>query len=116
MAERSGAELVVVHVRQLPTPWVGNPSALGTARLVLDDVEKEARDGAHAVMAERSVNWRFDVREGIPADELGDAARETHAELIAIRGHSHGALGYLFLGSVAFRLLQHAPTNVLVLR
>jgi nucleotide-binding universal stress UspA family protein len=116
MAERSGTELAVVHVRHMPTPLVGNPGVLSAARPVLDDLETEASDGAHRVMSGRPVNWRFEVREGDPADELGTAAREARAELIAIRGHSHGALGHLFLGSVAFRLLQRAPTNVLVLR
>jgi nucleotide-binding universal stress UspA family protein len=115
LACRAGAESIVVHVRHVPATCVEYPSALAVARPAVLEQEDSARAAAHSVLAGGDVNWRFDVREGNPADELIAAAREAHAELIAIRGHGHTGLGHLLLGSVALRLLEHATTNVLIL-
>ena len=56
------------------------------------------------------------VRAGAPADEVVRAADELEADLIVISGRGKGAVEAVLLGSVAYRVLHHAPCPVLVTR
>ena len=56
------------------------------------------------------------VRAGAPADEVVRAANELEADLIVISGRGKGAVEAILLGSVAYRVLHHAPCPVLVTR
>lgn len=53
---------------------------------------------------------------GTPGLEISDYARRQQADLIAIPSHGYHGVKRLFLGSVAERVIRHAPCNVLVLR
>ena len=54
------------------------------------------------------------VRAGTPADQIIRAADELEADLIVIGGRGKGAMEAIVLGSVAYRVLHHAPCPVLV--
>ena len=56
------------------------------------------------------------VRRGSVAGELCRLAAEREMSLIAIASHGRTGLPHLLLGSVAERVLRHAPCSVLVLR
>ena len=56
------------------------------------------------------------VRGGDPADQIVRAADELEADLIVIGGRGKGAMQAIVLGSVAYRVLHHAPCPVLVTR
>ena len=56
------------------------------------------------------------VRGGEPADQIIQVADEIEADLIVIGGRGKGAVGAILLGSVAYRVLHHAPCPVLVTR
>jgi nucleotide-binding universal stress UspA family protein len=56
------------------------------------------------------------VRSGEPADQIIRAADELEADLIVIGGRGKGAVEAILLGSVAYRVLHHAPCPVLVTR
>ena len=56
------------------------------------------------------------VRGGTPADQIVRAADELQADLIVIGGRGKGAMEAIVLGSVAYRVLHHAPCPVLVTR
>lgn len=56
------------------------------------------------------------VRGGTPADQIVRAADELEADLIVIGGRGKGAMEAIVLGSVAYRVLHHAPCPVLVTR
>jgi nucleotide-binding universal stress UspA family protein len=51
---------------------------------------------------------------GNPAQQIADAAREAHADLIVVGTRGHTDIGGLLLGSVTQRLLHEAPCPVLV--
>ncbi len=57
-----------------------------------------------------------EVRTGRPADEIGQAAREQGAQLIAIATHGEHGVNPVLLGSVAERLLKTSPVPVLLVR
>jgi len=56
------------------------------------------------------------VRGGAPADQIIRVADEVEADLIVIGGRGKGAVEAIVLGSVAYRVLHHAPCPVLVTR
>ena len=56
------------------------------------------------------------VRVGDPGLEVADYAKESAADLIVISSHGYQGLTRLLLGSVAERVIQHAPCPVLILR
>ena len=56
------------------------------------------------------------IRSGSPADEIIRAADEIEADLIVVGGRGKSAVGAILMGSVAYRVLHHAPCPVLVAR
>lgn len=55
------------------------------------------------------------VREGNPATEILNHAKEAKADIIVIASHDPGIADY-FLGSVAARVVRHAHCSVMVVR
>jgi nucleotide-binding universal stress UspA family protein len=118
MAEDSGAELDVVHVRHESglTSVSVEAGAVGALSDALDEIEKQSRQRAADVLAGRKVHWHFEVAFGDPATELIAAARTHHAATIIVGGRSHGVVGGLVVGSVAQKLVRQSPISVLVVR
>jgi nucleotide-binding universal stress UspA family protein len=118
MAEESGADLDVVHVRHEAalTAVGGEPGAIAAVNEALDEMEQMSRERASDVLAGGKVHWRFDVSGGDPATELMAAARARKARTIVVGGRSHGLVGGLVVGSVAQKLVRHSPVSVLVVR
>ncbi len=78
------------------------------AQEAVERVAEELRDAAPRVETM--------VRGGTPADQIIRAADELEADLIVIGGRGKGAMEAIVLGSVAYRVLHHAPCPVLVTR
>ena len=81
--------------------------------------QEAAREAVDRVAQELAVmNTRVDtmVRGGTPADQIVRVADELEADLIVIGGRGKGAMEAIVLGSVAYRVLHHAPCPVLVTR
>src|SRR5580704_4344422 len=93
MAEESGADLDVVHVRHGPaltSVGEGSGGAAAAESDALDEMEQTSRQRASDVLAGRHVQWRFDVAVGDPATELVAAARAQNAATIVVGGRNHG--------------------------
>jgi nucleotide-binding universal stress UspA family protein len=56
------------------------------------------------------------VRNGQPALEIVDVAKEFGADLIIISTHGYGGLKHLWFGSIAEQVVRHAACPVLVVR
>lgn len=56
------------------------------------------------------------VRDGKPFHEIVGAARTLKIDMIVIATHGYSGLTHALLGSVAERVVQHAPCPVLVVR
>ena len=81
--------------------------------------QKAAREAVERIAAEfRDVASQVNtlVRSGDPAEQIVRAAIELEADLIVIGGRGKGAIQAILLGSVAYRVLHHAPCPVLVTR
>jgi nucleotide-binding universal stress UspA family protein len=69
-----------------------------------------------ARLAAHGIDARADVRPGDPAAEVLAAAAAAGADLIVLGSRGQTGLRRLILGSVARRVLHHAPASVLVVR
>ena len=85
-----------------------NYSFQEAAREAVQRVAEELRDIAADV--------ETTVRAGGPADQIVRAADELDVDLVVIGGRGKGAMEAIVLGSVAYRVLHHAPCPVLVTR
>jgi nucleotide-binding universal stress UspA family protein len=56
------------------------------------------------------------MREGNPATEIVDEAKEWRADLIIVGSHGYTGFKRLVLGSVAQSVVGHAPCSVEVVR
>ncbi len=77
-----------------------------------DDVLKSLKKQAEGM----GVRIKLMKREGIPADEIIEAAKEEDVDLIVIGTLGRSALEKLLLGSVAEKVIRHAPCPVFVVR
>jgi universal stress protein A len=64
----------------------------------------------------RTVSVETQVVVGEPIWEICQAATREHADLIVMGSHGRTGLSHVFLGSVAERVVRHAPCPVLVAR
>lgn len=113
-------DMTVLLVRVLePVPPV---VIEGSRHMVLEDLEGRRRDAEEylapiaAALRAQGVETTWEVRRGHPAEEIIAAAREQHADLIAMATHGRTGLGRLLFGSVAEVVLRHAPVPVFMIR
>jgi nucleotide-binding universal stress UspA family protein len=77
---------------------------------------REATERVAEVLREISPQVDTIIRSGSPADEIVRTADEVGADLVVVGGRGKGAVGAILMGSVAYRVMNHAPCPVLVTR
>jgi nucleotide-binding universal stress UspA family protein len=82
---------------------------------VRDEVNRLASDTA-AGLRQLGIAATSAVREGDPAHEIVEFARERGAAIVVIGTRGQTGLTRFILGSVARNVLEHAPCSVLVVR
>jgi nucleotide-binding universal stress UspA family protein len=119
LAIQTDARLSVVFVHE---PRTGAPAVAynGGVELYVEQTEAEleatSRERAFHLLANRPVEWTFDVVVGEAVHELVHVAKARSAWLIIVGGRGHSLLGGLVLGSVAQKLVRSSPISVLVVR
>ena len=113
LAEREQAHVLLVHV------LLRSDLALGDIPLPLrGQAEEELRSEAEArlrtLAAGQSVTVETLVVWGSPPVEICRIAQERHVDLIIMGTHGRTALAHLLIGSVAERVVRHAPCSVLI--
>ena len=120
LADKFGAELVLLHVVQdlaLVLPDAVMPTAVASPDV--GAMMDAAKDGLTALVDRLGLarlNPRTEVRVGSPAGEITAAAADLKADLICIGTHGRGGLAHMLLGSVAEKIIRHAPCPVLTVR
>lgn len=122
VAEKFSADLVLLHVVQdlaLVLPDAVMPTSVATPNL--DDLIASAKSGLSTLVTALDLarfNPKAEVRVGSPAAEIAAAAADLKADLLCVSTHGRTGLAHLLLGSVAERIVRHAPPGcpVLVVR
>jgi nucleotide-binding universal stress UspA family protein len=118
LARQYEAELHIVHVFSLPTPLItayefGIPEAeIAQAR----KVAQEKLDACAAEAAGAGVSPRKHLLQSPTDRAITDLASEIGADWIVVGTHGHTGFKHALLGSVAERVVRHAPCSVLVAR
>jgi nucleotide-binding universal stress UspA family protein len=106
-AQRTGSELVIVHVVSSSFEWELNAAQINT-----DPIRKELERRLRGEWTERvrtaGVRYETQLEVGRPADALLAAAQRTEAALIVIGMTGRGTLGELVFSTVAHHLSHHA--------
>jgi len=117
LAKRFDGALTLVHVWQPPLYGIPEAPVAGeviqemsdAAERSLADWEASARSEGVQVLASRLLT-------GDPANEISGVARACAADLIVMGTHGRTGLKHVLLGSVAEKVVRHAPCDVLVVR
>ena len=118
LAKAFDAELVLVHVLELPF-WsvemgfgaIPPPMSDEVRPAVLQSLEESA-----AMPRDKGVAVRCELREGTPFVEIVRFAREAEIDLIVMPTHGRTGIPHVLMGSTAERVVRKAPCPVLVVR
>jgi nucleotide-binding universal stress UspA family protein len=84
-----------------------------------DEERREAAKALHEIAAALKATGRTvttEIRDSDPAEGLMEAAREREADLIAVGALGLSEVERFLIGSVADKVLRHAPCSVLIVR
>ncbi len=115
LAKMLNAEVIgiyVVDIRSFTTMEAMDYAYISTINDQADAVLKELKEKAEPL----GLNIKTVKKEGIPADEIVSAAEELDVDLVVVGSFGRSALEKLLLGSVAEKVIRHAPCPVLVVR
>jgi universal stress protein A len=117
LAKQHGAEISLLYV--VPPHY----QAVENYGLDYAKLEEDLRVGGQKQLAEwaaKEVRGEVSadtlVRIGPPAEEIIAVAKKGLSDLIVISTHGHTGLRHVFMGSVAEKVVRHAPCPVLVVR
>jgi nucleotide-binding universal stress UspA family protein len=117
LAEKWGAQVIVLHVVNIPSypPLVMgsyfNPAEFEAA---LQKDGEERIQGFVSQATNKTVTVETRVVLGEPLSEICQIAEQDHADVIVMGSHGRSGLGHVLVGSVAERVVRHAPCPVLV--
>lgn len=113
LARDYGAEVVVLHVAQLPLLMPVDGVLVPTP---LDEAERASKQLEQVRTADPRVKVVHRLVEGDPAGEVLQAAGDLSVDLIVMGTHGRGGLSRLLMGSVAEAVLRKALCPVLTVR
>jgi nucleotide-binding universal stress UspA family protein len=107
LARRSGAQLIIVYVRQLGTlTAMGTGTAAAVIQQTEDEIGTELRHDLELIREAVDIDVEFVEREGNPYRVLMDLSAARKADAIVV-GASQKA-GHRFVGSLAVHLVRNA--------
>jgi nucleotide-binding universal stress UspA family protein len=119
LATATGRTLRVVTVWNMPIVSGYGYAPYPLPRELADAEREHAHDVAAAAVAKAAdagIDATFELRTGLPAEEICAAAEESAASLIVIGAHGWGPVRRFLFGSVSTHVMHAAPCPVLVVR
>ena len=119
LARSSNAALTLAHIWQPPMPLYGTPDAAmsgGLIQTMVDDAERSLAAWEATARAAGVASLQSKMPSGVPWGEIVKLALESHADLVVMGTHGRTGLTHVLIGSVAEKVVRHAPCAVLVVR
>jgi nucleotide-binding universal stress UspA family protein len=120
LCSATSCRLLAVHVLHVPRWWwmaSEAPIAVEPSfRRMLDDIGHEVQRLFEEQVRSFDGQWDFILQSGDPATCLLSEAENHHALAVVVGGRGHRPYSPVTLGSVASKLLHHAPVSVLIVR
>jgi len=119
LAGKANAELEIVYAWQLPitAPVEGTVFPVGVVQQVVEDAERGLRDVVPEARAAGASRVSTKLLEGAAWDAITrEVERDPTIDLVVVGTHGRTGLSRVVLGSVAERIVRHAPCSVLVVR
>src|SRR5579885_924292 len=123
LAQKFGAEVIVVHVDQPLAPvMIGDLSPgldMGTVNRIAEEQRLMALkelDQEIVRLRDAGIKARSLMRVGAPFLEIIHAAQSENVDLIVMGTHGRSGLAHVLMGSVAERVVNKAPCAVLTIR
>lgn len=116
MAKKEGAELIALAVAEQPVD-MGEMAVSVSVTDHFKALADEALEKAKALAKDKGVTVKPVLESGIsPADSIIELARKEGVDLIVTGSRGRTGLEKFLLGSVAGKVIAHAPCSVLVVR
>jgi nucleotide-binding universal stress UspA family protein len=117
LAQQFCVELHIIHVVEpvLSPRFAGLPDAPAFSDKELASTDEELRAWADSVDA-MGMTANMILRNGLPAHEIVEAAKDLDIDLIVIASHGYTGWKHFCIGSTAERVVRAAPCSVLVVR
>ena len=121
IAEQNNARIFLLHVvDKLQQCAIDYCIPVEVMQKVQSDSEKEAtkkmQEEADRILKAKKLDLTFDVRSGIPYEEILKEQQERMADLIVIASHGRTGILKSLIGSVAERVMREAKCPVLLVR
>ncbi len=120
LAHRCGAKLTLAHVFDPAplSPFITYPTGLWTDASLAEQLSKDAHEAMERVKARLSPLEvaAHVVEETSEAGGICDLAASTGADLVVLGSYGRTGMARFLLGSVAEKVVRHAPCNVLISR
>ncbi len=108
----------VVYVAHMPSMAALSPGAVSELETDFGDIEQELRTMAGERLRGREERWGFERRQGLIAEELLAAAKDTGAAhpgaTVVIVVGSSSLVMHRVVGSVAVSLARHSPVPLVI--
>jgi nucleotide-binding universal stress UspA family protein len=118
-ASQFRAEMVFLHVFTVHCTAGWEFEMIGQDPMIAEDLQKDVEKRLAALIQETvpaDISTRIEMRQGSPAIEIVNAAKELEVSLIVMSTHGHTGRVHAFIGSVASDVTRLAPCPVLVVR
>jgi nucleotide-binding universal stress UspA family protein len=118
LAEHFQATLYLMHVIQ-PIPALQSPMKEFNVAVYQSELEKAAQQSLDTTIGEKtskSVRLHPIIAHGDAANEVLNAVKKEKIDLLVIATHGRTGLTHLVFGSVAEKVVRHAPCPVLTIR
>lgn len=118
-AKQFGSEIEVLYVLPVMPPSPTDPNLEFSVPEFEGLLHKEAKDQLDALVKEKipaGVNFKATIGHGHAAKEIIKVAEKSKANLVVIATQGHSGWHHLLLGSVAEKVIRHAPCPVFIVR
>ncbi len=117
MARDSGADLVVLHICELPAyAYAGAGSALLDLLSPYAEVAQEKVDELVTSLRDRLPSARAVMKMGVAWEQILATISEVGADLVVLGTHGRRGAAHVLLGSIAEKVVRTSPVPVLTVR